>query len=359
MDLNTILIILGVIALIALVAHGLWANRREKSQYFENANIFTRDSRTQSNPVAQDSISQQTDANVPAFTQSKEATSSLTVAQGTVTQTASNTQSGVGGSSPAQQKLNFEQETTVQPIEPKSVDHIKITLPNDPAPVYQATTVVPESNSPSAQDITKVTIADIEANAGEEGVNTSSERLRVQLQEAAQNQPQSPYSSASKVSLQQPIEEVEFEPTAKAVSIDTAEPADETSTFIMLYVVAPENRVFQGAVLEQRLEALGFILGRDRIYHRHLDLNPGSPILFSVADINAPGTFEIYHLSEFSTVGIVLFMKLPSAGNDRANLKMMIRAAKTLAEQLDGFVLNDQQEIFTEQSEREYLAKVH
>ena len=30
MDLNTILIILGVAALIALVAHGLWSNRREK-----------------------------------------------------------------------------------------------------------------------------------------------------------------------------------------------------------------------------------------------------------------------------------------------------------------------------------------
>ena len=35
MDLNTILIILGVIALIALVVHGLWSNRREKSKYFK------------------------------------------------------------------------------------------------------------------------------------------------------------------------------------------------------------------------------------------------------------------------------------------------------------------------------------
>ena len=41
MDLNTILIILGVIALLALVAHGIWSNRREKSQYFQNANTFS------------------------------------------------------------------------------------------------------------------------------------------------------------------------------------------------------------------------------------------------------------------------------------------------------------------------------
>ena len=42
MDLNTILIILGVAALIALVAHGLWSNRREKSKYFKNAGTFNR-----------------------------------------------------------------------------------------------------------------------------------------------------------------------------------------------------------------------------------------------------------------------------------------------------------------------------
>ena len=46
MDLNTILIILGVIALIALVVHGLWSNRREKSKYFKSANTFNRTSKS-------------------------------------------------------------------------------------------------------------------------------------------------------------------------------------------------------------------------------------------------------------------------------------------------------------------------
>lgn len=45
MDLNAILIILGVIALIILVAHGIWSNRREKSQYFENSKTFTQKAR--------------------------------------------------------------------------------------------------------------------------------------------------------------------------------------------------------------------------------------------------------------------------------------------------------------------------
>ena len=39
-------------------------------------------------------------------------------------------------------------------------------------------------------------------------------------------------------------------------------------------------------------------------------------------------------------------MQLPSPGNNLANLRMMIRAAKTIAEDLGGVVLTDQQEIF-------------
>lgn len=54
MDLNTILIILGVIALIALVVHGLWSNRREKSKYFKNANAFNRTFKSEEvNPFSQ------------------------------------------------------------------------------------------------------------------------------------------------------------------------------------------------------------------------------------------------------------------------------------------------------------------
>ncbi len=59
MDLNTILIILGIIALIILVVHGLWANRREKSQYFKSANTFTRDSRLREPPAHIQSASEE------------------------------------------------------------------------------------------------------------------------------------------------------------------------------------------------------------------------------------------------------------------------------------------------------------
>ena len=131
-----------------------------------------------------------------------------------------------------------------------------------------------------------------------------------------------------------------------------------TPDFIMLYVVAPENREFNGGRLAQALDGLGFIFGDQHIYHRHLDLTAASPVLFSVANLQQPGTFNPYDMDNLVTVGIAIFMQLPSPGNDIVNLKTMIRAARSLADELGGFVLTDKQEIFNDHAEQEYLAKV-
>ena len=93
------------------------------------------------------------------------------------------------------------------------------------------------------------------------------------------------------------------------------------------------------------------------MYHRHFDLSVASPTLFSVANLQDDGAFNPYQ-PEFTTIGVALFMKLPSPGNDLANLKLMIRAAKTLAEDLGGSILTEDEQIFDAVQEQAYLARV-
>ena len=83
-----------------------------------------------------------------------------------------------------------------------------------------------------------------------------------------------------------------------------------------------------------------------------------SRVWFSVANLQQPGTFNPYDMDNLVTVGIAIFMQLPSPGNNLVNLKTMIRAARSLADELGGFVLTDKQEIFNDHAEQEYLAKV-
>lgn len=324
MDLNTILIILGVLALVALIAHGIWARRREKSQYFDKANAFSREPTSPFSQPAQ-----------PILPQESLPQESLpTTAQ--------------------QENVVTATPMTEQPSQ--SVEQIRIVLPNQ-------TSVTSSTFSETATP---------HINYGEvETPNQPSSSL-VQVQSTQQNTAFSAVTlpdyheeteTATPMPMQSPISQAPLiEPISTQTPTETytyGEKQREVSSYITLYIVAPENREFHGLKLAQVLEELGFILGKGNLFHYHLHLSIDGPVLFSVANINHPGTFEPQRLAETSTIGVTLFMPLPSVGNALANLKMMIRAARTLAEQLNGFILTDEQEIFTEQAEQAYLAKLH
>ncbi|WP_386697134.1 cell division protein ZipA [Lonepinella sp. MS14436] len=334
MDLNTILIILGILALIGLVAHGIWSNRREKSQYFNNANSFNRSQHIQRKPEQSP-----TDyAQVPV--------TPIQQRQPIASQPVENTQMNIPQPEPIQTDI-----PVTAPVQANAVEQIKITLPESGATQPESEQVYyeyrPEPKQPK-ENMAEYTLADAVDYAGTEAqVDMSSPELRVQLQQAS--------SPISEPKLQQPIEnKTENEQTGQEPVTQASQPTD----FILLYVVAPENRQFLGLSIAQSLDNLGFILGKDNLYHRHVD-TVASPVMFSVANIEQPGTFNPYAMNEFSTLGLALFMQVPSqVGNDKANLKMMIQAAKNLAEELNGFVLTDQQAIFDDKQEQDYLDRV-
>ncbi len=154
--------------------------------------------------------------------------------------------------------------------------------------------------------------------------------------------------------------ELSVEPTIQVKVDETASQVDEMPNNMMtLYIVAAEGQQFMGEYTVQALEALGFQYGEYQIFHRHQHLgNNNSPVIFSVANMMNPGVFDLNKLDRFTTVGLVMFMYLPSEGNDVANLKLMIQSAERLAQSLGGFVLNDRREIFDENSRLEYLKRL-
>lgn len=328
MDLNTILIIVGILALIALIVHGLWSNRREKSKYFDKANKFDRTSHVQRSHTQEEA--QATNANL----------SHVTTAQ---------------ANAPIRHQVMPNAAVNQEPVDyrqsEKSVDDIKISIPNV-QPVYDMGNhrsellkpTQPQYDMPTSNSVANMTLEQIEEqsqNASFDGINSSSPELRAQLAELAHEERQVDYNVS--------FNDQKAETTAKS---------KQTTGYIQLYLIPKSSDKFNGTKLVQSLENLGFILGEDEMYHRHLDLSVASPILFSVANLEQPGTFDAYNLIDFSTMGIVLFMQLPSPGNNLANLRMMIRAAHTLAEDLQGIVLTEEQEIFDENAEQTYLARV-
>jgi cell division protein ZipA len=87
------------------------------------------------------------------------------------------------------------------------------------------------------------------------------------------------------------------------------------------------------------------------IFHRHeqpRDLN--TPTLFSAANVLSPGHFEPERMDSLKSPGIAMFMRLPGPERPTDAFQIMLDAAKTVAEDLDGTLCDESRSTLTHQS---------
>ena len=224
----------------------------------------------------------------------------------------------------------------------------------------------PQGADPSAQTVSEKSAEFVPAQQQAE-VEQTVRQIRISLPEAEQSQPAVEPNQAMLRPFVETINSIEPERTIQiqinesspeVTSVEEKPSSDPAAQqMVTLYVVAPEHQLFRGDVVVQNLEALGFQFGEYQIFHRHID-NATSPILFSVANMMQPGVFDLAKLDQFTTVGLVFFMQLPSVGNDLVNLRLMIRTVESFAQAIGGFVLDEQHELFDDESRQQYLRRV-
>ncbi|HGO5824126.1 TPA: cell division protein ZipA [Mannheimia haemolytica] len=152
---------------------------------------------------------------------------------------------------------------------------------------------------------------------------------------------------------------VEEEPQAVAVEPQETQAAAEENPFVTLYIYAPQHQPFRGDYVVHYLEEVGLRFGEHQIFHRHQHIDDSlSPIIFSAANLLNPGTFDLHNIANSSTAGLVLFMQLPTEGNDIVNMKLLISNAEHLANALGGFLYDDNQQPFGEESRQRYMQRV-
>lgn len=212
----------------------------------------------------------------------------------------------------------------------------------------------------------EVATPDVEVNSSmeiQQEVESSLREIKISIPRNEQTNVEVQHSSGFmaelKQSSMQPQPQSNTYQAKEAITEEPQAPAATENQTLLVYVVAAEGQQFYGEQIVQCLEALGFQYGDYQIFHRHQHIgNSATPVIFSVANIMQPGIFELDKLNHFATIGLVMFMHLPSQGNDAANLKMMLQSAEHLANSLGGFVLTDRREIFDENSRLEYLNRL-
>ena len=147
-------------------------------------------------------------------------------------------------------------------------------------------------------------------------------------------------------------------PVSQPSEIKQQTPAAQPSEVIVLNVVARGGREFRGDDLLEVLITSGLKFGEMNIFHQRFRGTNNGPVIFSVANILNPGTFDLNSIHEFSTVGVSLFLALPSPINNLEAFDLMLGVAQRIQEELDGELKDDHRNVMTAQTIEHYRQRI-
>lgn len=124
----------------------------------------------------------------------------------------------------------------------------------------------------------------------------------------------------------------------------------EPEEVLIINVMAKKGELFIGEALMEVLVEQHIKFGDMDIFHRHTGENGDGPIIFSIANMVVPGTFNLASMDTFTTPGISLFLSLPVEAESLAAFNTMAETARAIADALGGELKDENRSVMTKQT---------
>ena len=147
-------------------------------------------------------------------------------------------------------------------------------------------------------------------------------------------------------------------PSSRPSEVRQQAPVAQPAEVLVCNVMAREGCELHGDDLLEALITSGLKFGEMNIFHQRFRGTSNGPVIFSVANILNPGTFDLNAMAEFRTIGVSLFLALPSPINNLEAFEQMLDVAIHLKDSLDGELKDDHRNVMTAQTIEHYRQRI-
>ena len=342
-ELRFVLIIVGALAIAALLFHGLWTSKKEGKAKFGDKPLgkLDNDSLDDAETIPNRSFAPEDDFDI-IRKERKEPDFAVTP-------------------SAADPLIDSDPLTAPQPKEEQQDDIELNDLPSfsveDPIKV--------DSEPEDVEQAVEPEVPSFELNDEQKESHAGFKEQYGSFEEVAAEQVEEPVVASDTMASQQTFTASEPFAAKESVAPQAAVPVEETKQdeglgleVIVLNVHCAGELPFVGTELFRSMENNGLTYGEMSIYHCFAQSADEPKVIFSVANMMQPGTLEHDDPADFTTKGISFFMTLPCYGQADQNFNVMLSAAQKIADDMGGNVLDESRNLMTPNRLSDYRKQI-
>ncbi|MEZ8544258.1 cell division protein ZipA [Vibrio splendidus] len=336
-ELRFVLIIVGALAIAALLFHGLWTSKKEGKAKFGDKPLgkLDNDSLDEAETIPNRSFAPEDDFEIirkerkePDFAVSPSDTDPLIDSDPLTA---------------PQTKEVIEDDIELNDLPSFSVKEEPVQIESEPEDIQKAT----EPEVPSFE----LTDEQKESHAGFQEQYGSFEEASDSVTE--------PLAPSESLTPSEPLVSKEVVAPQSAAPVEEAKPDEELGLEVIVLNVHCAGEIpFVGTELFRSMENNGLTYGEMSIYHCFAQSSDEPKVIFSVANMMQPGTLEHDDPADFTTKGISFFMTLPCYGQADQNFNVMLSAAQKIADDMGGNVLDESRNLMTPNRLSDYRKQI-